>query len=172
MKRTFHTDRKAMVKAVSEALGIPSKYLGAPTMSYQIGSINIDRNGTLTTENKEEGEKAMAALKEQGIIPEEGPVENTAEQAADLPPIDSLEISIPRDKMTEDQLNNLKKLVEAKSTLIRHAFQTENTDLTVTDDKTSESSARWSGSRSGSPQRRRKSTTRSMPSAVSFCGLG
>ena len=37
--------------------------------------------------------------------------------------------------MTEDQLNNLKKLVEAKSTLIRHAFQTENTDLTVTDDK-------------------------------------
>ena len=31
MKRTFHTDRKAMVKAVSEALGIPSKYLGAPT---------------------------------------------------------------------------------------------------------------------------------------------
>ena len=135
MKRTFHTDRKAMVKAVSEALGIPSKYLGAPTMSYQIGSINIDRNGTLTTENKEEGEKAMAALKEQGIIPEEGPVENTAEQAADLPPIDSLEISIPRDKMTEDQLNNLKKLVEAKSTLIRHAFQTENTDLTVTDDK-------------------------------------
>ena len=136
MKRTFHTDRKAMVKAVSEALGIPSKYLGAPTMSYQIGSINIDRNGTLTTENKEEGEKAMAALKEQGIIPEEGPVENTAEQAADLPPIDSLEISIPRDKMTEDQLNNLKKLVEAKSTLIRHAFQTENTDLTVTDDKT------------------------------------
>ena len=74
MKRTFHTDRKAMVKAVSEALGIPSKYLGAPTMSYQIGSINIDRNGTLTTENEEEGEKAMAALKEQGITPAEEPV--------------------------------------------------------------------------------------------------
>lgn len=139
MKRTFHTDRKVMVKAVSEALGIPSKYLGAPTMSYQIGSINIDRTGTLTTENEEEGEKAMTALKEQGITPEEEPVETAEEQAAtqaaDLPPIDSLEVSIPRDKMTDDQLENLKKLVEAKSSLIRHAFQTENTDLTVTDDK-------------------------------------
>ena len=139
MKRTFHTDRKAMVKAVSEALGIPSKYLGAPTMSYQIGSINIDRNGTLTTENEEEGEKAMAALKEQGITPAEEPVEAAEAQAATqaevLPPIDGLEVSIPRDKMTEDQLDNLKKLVEAKSTLIQHAFQTETTDLTVTDDK-------------------------------------
>ena len=135
MKRTFHTDRKAMVKAVSEALGTPSKYLGAPTMSYQIGSINIDRNGVLTTENEEEGERAMTALKEQGITPEEEPAETAEAQAADLPPIDGLEVSIPRDKMTEDQLNNLKKLVEAKSTLIRHAFQTENTDLTVTDDK-------------------------------------
>ena len=135
MKRTFHTDRKAMVKAVSEALGTPSKYLGAPTMSYQIGSINIDRNGVLTTENEEEGERAMTALKEQGITPEEEPAETAEAQAADLPPIDGLEVSIPRDKMTEDQLDNLKKLVEAKSTLIRHAFQTENTDLTVTDDK-------------------------------------
>ena len=135
MKRTFHTDRKAMVKAVSEALGTPSKYLGAPTMSCQIGSINIDRNGVLTTENEEEGERAMTALKEQGITPEEEPAETAEAQAADLPPIDGLEVSIPRDKMTEDQLDNLKKLIEAKSILIRHAFQTDSTDLTVTDDK-------------------------------------
>ena len=135
MKRTFHTDRKAMVKAVSEALGTPSKYLGAPTMSYQIGSINIDRNGVLTTENEEKGERAMTALKEQGITPEEEPAETAEAQAADLPPIDGLEVSIPRDKMTEDQLDNLKKLIEAKSILIRHAFQTDSTDLTVTDDK-------------------------------------
>ena len=135
MKRTFHTDRKAMVKAVSEALGTPSKYLGAPTMSYQIGSITIDRNGTLTTENKEEGEKAMAALKEQGIIPEEGPVENTAEQAADLPPIDSLEVSILRTTLTDEQLENLKKLIASKASLIRDAFHTESTEIQVAEDK-------------------------------------
>lgn len=135
MKRTFHTDRKAMVRIISEAAGVPFRYLGAPTMSYQIGSINIDRNGTLTTENEEEGEKAMAALKKQGITPEEEPVETTAEQVAALPPIDGLEVSIPRDKMTEEQLENLKKMVEAKSILIRHAFKTESADLQVTDDK-------------------------------------
>lgn len=135
MKRTFHTDRKAMVRIINEAAGVPSRYLGAPTMSYQIGSITIDRNGTLITENEEEGEKAMAALKEQGITPEEEPVETTEEQTASLPPIDGLEVSIPRDKMTDEQLDNLKKMVEAKSSLIQHAFKTENTDLTVTDDK-------------------------------------
>ena len=135
MKRTFHTDRKAMVRIISEAAGVPSRYLGAPTMSYQIGNINIDRNGVLTTENEEEGERAMTALKEQGITPEEEPAETAEAQAADLPPIDGLEVSIPRDKMTEDQLDNLKKLIEAKSILIRHAFQTDSTDLTVTDDK-------------------------------------
>ena len=135
MKRTFHTDRKAMVRIISKAAGVPSRYLGAPTMSYQIGNINIDRNGVLTTENEEEGERAMTALKEQGITPEEEPAETAEAQAADLPPIDGLEVSIPRDKMTEDQLDNLKKLIEAKSILIRHAFQTDSTDLTVTDDK-------------------------------------
>ena len=77
----------------------------------------------------------MTALKEQGITPEEEPAETAEAQAADLPPIDGLEVSIPRDKMTEDQLDNLKKLIEAKSILIRHAFQTDSTDLTVTDDK-------------------------------------
>ena len=135
MKRTFHTDRKAMVRIISEAAGVPSRYLGAPTMSYQIGNIHLDRTGVLTTENEEEGERAMTALKEQGITPEEEPAETAEAQAADLPPIDGLEVSIPRDKMTEDQLDNLKKLIEAKSILIRHAFQTDSTDLTVTDDK-------------------------------------
>ena len=99
MKRTFHTDRKAMVRIISEAAGVPSRYLGAPTMSYQIGNINIDRNGVLTTENEEEGERAMTALKEQGITPEEEPAETAEAQAADLPPIDGLEVSIPRDKI-------------------------------------------------------------------------
>ncbi len=136
MKRTFHTDRKAMVKTISEALGIPSKYLGVPSCAYQIGSITIDRNGVLTTDDEAEGERAMAALKEQGITAdEEQSTEETTEQAAVLPPIDGLEVTIPRNTMTEDQFDNLKKMVEAKSILIRHAFQTDSTDLTVTDDK-------------------------------------
>ena len=137
MKRTFHTDnRKAMVKAISEATGVPFRYLGVPSCAYQIGSIIIDRNGTLITDDEEEGERAMAALKDQGIVAdEEQSIEETTEQAAVLPPIDGLEVSIPRNTMTEDQLENLKKMVEAKSILIQHAFGTENKELTVTDDK-------------------------------------
>ena len=36
--------RKELVNCISEALERPAKYLGAPTFSYQVDYITIDRN--------------------------------------------------------------------------------------------------------------------------------
>ena len=44
------TDRKALVKAVSNIIGKKSKYLGAPSFAYQIGDYcTVTSDGTLKT---------------------------------------------------------------------------------------------------------------------------
>ena len=41
-------ERKALVGAISAALNAPTKYLGAPTVAYEVGGYHIDKAGTLT----------------------------------------------------------------------------------------------------------------------------
>ena len=40
--------RKSLVGAISTVLDAPTKYLGAPTFAYEVGSYHIDKVGTLT----------------------------------------------------------------------------------------------------------------------------
>lgn len=42
------SERKLLVGAVSSALNVPARYLGAPTFAYEVGSYQIDKVGTLT----------------------------------------------------------------------------------------------------------------------------
>ena len=42
------TERKSLVSAISQELESPTKYLGAPTFAYEVGSYRIDKVGTLT----------------------------------------------------------------------------------------------------------------------------
>ena len=44
---TNAANRKDVVKAVSGILGQPSKYMGVPTCSYQIGKSTTDRGGSV-----------------------------------------------------------------------------------------------------------------------------
>jgi len=46
----YAQNRKAFVTAISEILGVPSRYMRTPTYSYQIADYNVDRNGVLTGE--------------------------------------------------------------------------------------------------------------------------
>ena len=40
--------RKALVGAISQELNTPTKYLGAPTFTYEVGGYHIDKTGTVT----------------------------------------------------------------------------------------------------------------------------
>lgn len=42
------SERKSLVGRVSTILNAPTKYLGAPTFAYEVGSYHIDKIGTLT----------------------------------------------------------------------------------------------------------------------------
>ena len=125
-------ERKALVQAMGEILGLKPKYLGMPTAAYQIDYFHIDKTGTVEFDDRadsEEIENLLERLKEKGIIAvpaetaqdadtveESADAENNAEepeteaQGADL----GLTVAMPRDSFTDAALENLRKLVDAK----------------------------------------------------------
>ena len=51
MTITIHAqgaERKRLVQTISDWLGAPAKYCGAPTFNYEVDYFTIDRNGSLS----------------------------------------------------------------------------------------------------------------------------
>ena len=110
---TNAANRKDVVKAVSGILGQPSKYMGVPTCSYQIGNCTIDRSGAVETEDERTAEMVRAGLLEQGLI--ETPHTE----------VDETMVSLPVEGMTAEGLKNLIYLIHSKQYLINRAFVEE-----------------------------------------------
>lgn len=165
MKAAFTgIDRKKLAEAVGSATGQDVKYLSVPTFAYKTGDYTIGRDSSLTgpdsqnllTELHDMGFDPEKVTMEEGTaeltdllndkaaeMPEpDTPAEGNEEQieqevsnAGDIPPISNVRITVPRDKLTDDQLENLKKIIEAKGSLIRKSLGTENLDIEVTDEE-------------------------------------
>ena len=58
-------DRKALVVAIAEAIGQQPEYLGAPSFTYAIGELRVDKTGTLTGEV---GQELIDTLAERGFV--------------------------------------------------------------------------------------------------------
>lgn len=153
--------RKEMVRVISTALdGWESRYLGAPTFSYQVGDFEIDRNGTLIFADRTDSkmvEKVLESLAQAGFECEEADIPKaiteevqpdttedapsdvtetaTAEETATANEPINLSISLPRDSFTAEALENLDNLLESKGNLIRKAFGIEEATYTLTDDR-------------------------------------
>lgn len=139
-------DRKALVKAISDATGEKAVYKFTPTYSYEIGAFTVTRYGVLEFDDGTDADGVLAALKEAGF---EGETEETdarcdvpdesedGEEAADgsSPKIDGLAIEMPRGFYTDAALENLKKLVDGKSTLIKEAIGTDSLPIEVTEER-------------------------------------
>ena len=72
MKKAFGvtgSDRKELVRAVSRTLGIEERYLGAPTMAYQIGEYTVSRYGDLEGPDGQETEELLGWLADEGFRP-------------------------------------------------------------------------------------------------------
>ena len=110
---TNAANRKDVVKAVSAILGQPSKYLGVPTCSYQIGNCTIDRSGAVETEDEKTAELVRAGLLEQGLI--ETPHTE----------VDETTVSLPVEGMMVEGLKNLIFLIHSKQYLINRSFAEE-----------------------------------------------
>lgn len=110
-------ERKALVKAISEILILDAVYKGAPTFAYEIGNCVVDRYGVLSFSEEVTDTAAMMlinALKTRGFEAE--PSEDASVDS------NKLEIQIPREGFTEEALDNLRKIIASKDTLIKKAL--------------------------------------------------
>ena len=69
------SDRKNLVTAMGEILGVKPKYLGMPTAAYEVGGFTVDRDGTVTGDGRE---KLLEQLSAKGITPPQQEAERAA----------------------------------------------------------------------------------------------
>ena len=133
------SERKRLVTALSNITGVKAKYLGMPSMAYEVGAFIIDKNGSLEFSDKADGEKienVAQCLAREGFIAEEQINATEGKQTADSEAL-GLCISMPRSSFTEKALENLKGILEAKGDLIRHALEAEDLPIEISEDEVS-----------------------------------
>lgn len=114
-------DRKKLVEAISKACGHKAKYLGMPSMAYQIGPYYVDKTGVVEVdENEPTVDDAINSAVAAGFI---GNIEGDPDLNEEESFIGS--ISISKDGMTPEQIENLQKIIVAKASLIKKAFGTD-----------------------------------------------
>lgn len=129
-------ERKRLITALSNFTGVKAKYLGMPSMAYEVGDFTIDKNGNLELRShadSEEIERVAAHLASEGFIAEEETSATEGKQTADNEEF-GLTVSMPRSNFTEKALENLKALIEAKGELIHHALDVEDLPIEVSED--------------------------------------
>lgn len=130
MTITYHSqNRKELVRAISEIIGIPAVYQFMPTCAYKIGECYIvTKAGDLEISDqadRKETERLLAELENQGYT-----VPDTTE-----PESTKLTVQMPADFFNEHTLGNLQQICENKATLFKAAFQTDTLDMISSDEK-------------------------------------
>lgn len=109
------SERKALVEAISEILAKEIKYMGAPSFAYTVSDYHIDKDGTLSFSedtNPGEIEKLLDVLKERGYRPD------SLDCMSMLSP-NKMSFKIPRDGFSDEALENLKKIIASKETVLK-----------------------------------------------------
>ena len=117
-------ERKKLAKLISEITEVPSKYLGVPSCAYQVGPYHIGKDGELTFDTElgqDDIKTLMKKLEEAGFVAEvdePAPVEGEPEETG-------LIIQIPKSTLSDEDLEKLDKLLEAKGSLIKKALNVD-----------------------------------------------
>ena len=148
--------RKEMVEVISGVVGMKAVYMRMPTCAYAISNITVSRDGTLAwderTDNRtiEKVKEALAAAgftaeetaetaQEGGTEEESTDAENNAEAPETAPQEANvgLTVAMPRESSTDAALDNLRKLVDAKGSLIKKALAVDSLPVEMDGDKVS-----------------------------------
>jgi len=130
-------ERKRLVKTISDWLGVPAKYCGAPTFNYEVDYFTIDRNGNLSFDDRADSEvieRLLEHIYDEGFDIDQSHTEET-DTETDAPC--AVCVSMPRSLFTDSNLENLKALITAKSGLIKKALGVSDLPLEITDTKVS-----------------------------------
>lgn len=108
-------ERKALAKAIEEALGLEPVYKGAPSFAYVVGNINISKDGILSWDDRTDEitiQNLLKKLLELGFTYE-------TDEAGTGEMCDTLTIEMPLDGFTDSALENLERLIASKESLIK-----------------------------------------------------
>lgn len=124
-------DRKALVKAIADISGEASKYLGAPSFAYQIGDCyTLSKNGDLTVSDSADKAKVDALVEElyrRGFESETAAAESVDDEGV-------IEVQFPRTGFSEITVDNLRKLIASKGSLIKEALGINTLEVKEYDD--------------------------------------
>ena len=126
-------ERKRLVKLTSEFTGIPSKYLGVPSCAYQVGPYHIGKAGEITFDTEATQENINLLRKKLLDAGFEAEVDSTEAE----PEEKGLSIQIPRDTLTDEDLEKLVKLLEAKGKLIKKALEVDSLPVEADEERIS-----------------------------------
>ena len=116
-------DRKRLVQAIAEILESDAKYLGVPSCAYQVGNYTISKDGILSFDDSSKGEQLIERLCEMGF---EAEIEEVT---------DGLCIELPLKDTTEAAIDNLRRMVDSKATLIKKALGAGSLEIELTDER-------------------------------------
>lgn len=123
-------DRKELVQTISKLLGIKPVYKGMPTSAYEVGTITVEKDGTVVYDERTDQdtiEAVIIALAAAGFRPETGTDEEEGPTG--------VAIQMPLSIFTESQLQNLYALVAAKGSLIKKALGVDALPINIVDKK-------------------------------------
>ncbi|WP_108850326.1 virulence protein [Dialister massiliensis] len=136
MKILYHAQgktRKELADAISTITGATKVYQGIPSYAYEIDCFTVDRDGNLNFDDSTDIKDLLEKLDSMGFHAqtptEKEPDDSESEQD------NGLVIAMPRSFFTDTALENLKKLIQAKSNLMLKVFQTDVLRMQVTEDK-------------------------------------
>ena len=128
-------DRKAIVKAMGDILQVKPKYLGMPTAAYEVDYFTVDKNGTVSFDDRADSEDALSAYGRKRCENLIEKLDSLGFHAADAEVSEeeetALTVEMPLDKV---KVGNLTALLEAKGKLIKKAFGIEDTAIEVTNE--------------------------------------
>lgn len=130
--------RKDMVQTVGGALGFTPVYKGAPTFAYAVGNFTISKDGALSFDERiteTEVIKVTEALSAAGFETPDLP--QTEQETTAARETDTLSIEIPREKMTDEAIENLKKICESKAGLFKKAFAADELPIEIGEERIS-----------------------------------
>ena len=128
------TDRKRLAAAISEYTGEKAEYQFMPTCAYVIGNFTLSKEGTLSCEDSTDVTALLEKLTADGFTTEYD-AEPITEMETNEEEAPGIAIQMPLAGFTENALQNLHVLIEAKGTLIKKALGVTALPINQIDDR-------------------------------------
>lgn len=119
-------ERKRLVQTISKWLDCSAHYCGAPTFAYQIDYFTVDKNGSLSFDDRADSkvvERLLEHIYDEGFdIDQSHTEEETTDKENVTGAPSGISIQLPASEFTDEALANLQAIVDAKGGLIKKAL--------------------------------------------------